>query len=117
MKLDDLRVLVSRPGHARAATGPHRGALPYAASGVESADGRAGHSDIEQSPESLDQVELSVVMPCLNEAQGVGVVVEKARRTLEREGIAAGEVIVADNGSEDGSPEIAAAAGAPTPPR
>ena len=66
---------------------------------------------LEQAPKSLDQVELSVVIPCLNEAEGVRVVVEKARRTLEREGIS-GEVIVADNGSEDGSPEIAAAAGA-----
>jgi glycosyltransferase involved in cell wall biosynthesis len=66
---------------------------------------------LEQASEPLDQVELSVVIPCLNEAEGVGVVVEKARRTLEREGLS-GEVIVADNGSEDGSPEIASAAGA-----
>jgi glycosyltransferase involved in cell wall biosynthesis len=56
-------------------------------------------------------VELSIVIPCLNEAAGVGIVVEKALRTLEREGIS-GEVIVADNGSDDGSPAVASAAGA-----
>jgi len=56
-------------------------------------------------------VELSIVMPCLNEADTVGVCVEKAMRIL-REHQIAGEVIVADNGSEDGSQEIAARLGA-----
>jgi len=54
---------------------------------------------------------VSVVIPCLNEAEGVGVCVGKALRALAGMGVA-GEVIVADNGSDDGSPEIAAAAGA-----
>jgi hypothetical protein len=54
---------------------------------------------------------LSVVMPCLNEARTVSVCVAKARAYFERAGIA-GEVIVADNGSTDGSPELAIAAGA-----
>ena len=56
-------------------------------------------------------LELSVVIPCLNEAEAIALVVEKARRTMAAEGIV-GEVIVADNGSDDGSPELAAAAGA-----
>lgn len=56
-------------------------------------------------------VELSVVMPCLNEAATVGVCVKKALEALERHGIR-GEVIVADNGSSDGSQEIARALGA-----
>jgi hypothetical protein len=55
--------------------------------------------------------EVSVVMPCLNEARTVGRCVEKARRSLEAMGVA-GEVIVADNGSSDGSQEIAEAHGA-----
>jgi glycosyltransferase involved in cell wall biosynthesis len=55
--------------------------------------------------------ELSIVMPCLNEAETVGTCVSKALRFLEQEDIA-GEVVVADNGSTDGSREIAASAGA-----
>ncbi len=56
-------------------------------------------------------LELSVVIPCLNEAEGIAVVVEKALRTMDREGIA-GEVVVVDNGSTDGSAAIAEEAGA-----
>jgi len=55
--------------------------------------------------------EVSVVMPCLNEARSVGTCVEKARRALEAAGVRA-EVIVADNGSTDGSIDIARQAGA-----
>jgi hypothetical protein len=58
-----------------------------------------------------DEPVLSVVIPCLDEADSIEIVVRKALETIEREGIA-GEVIVADNGSKDGSPELAAAAGA-----
>jgi glycosyltransferase involved in cell wall biosynthesis len=56
-------------------------------------------------------LELSVVMPCLNEADTVAVCVEKAVRAL-REARIAGEVIVADNGSTDGSQQLAEAQGA-----
>jgi glycosyltransferase involved in cell wall biosynthesis len=56
-------------------------------------------------------LELSIVMPCLNEADTVGTCVEKAMRIL-REHQIAGEVIVADNGSADGSQEIATRLGA-----
>jgi glycosyltransferase involved in cell wall biosynthesis len=52
------------------------------------------------------QVEVSVVMPCLNERHTVGVCVAKAVRALREAGID-GEVIVADNGSGDGSQQIA----------
>jgi glycosyltransferase involved in cell wall biosynthesis len=65
----------------------------------------------EARPAPSESVELSVVIPCLNEAESIALVVEKARRTMEREGIA-GEVVVADNGSEDGSRELAQRAGA-----
>ena len=58
-----------------------------------------------------DALELSIVMPCLNEAKTVGECVTQARRALARLGIA-GEVIVADNGSTDGSRDIAERAGA-----
>jgi hypothetical protein len=54
--------------------------------------------------------EISVVIPCLNEAATVGACVRLAVGTLSAHGIS-GEVILADNGSSDGSREIAAEAG------
>ena len=56
-------------------------------------------------------LEVSVVMPCLNEADTLATCIEKAQRRLREHGIA-GEIVVADNGSTDGSPEIARGAGA-----
>ncbi len=52
--------------------------------------------------------ELSIVMPCLNEAETLAACIEKARGFLKRNSIS-GEIIVADNGSTDGSPSIAEA--------
>jgi len=51
-------------------------------------------------------LELSVVMPCLNEAETLAICIKKAQSFFERERIQ-GEVIIADNGSTDGSQEIA----------
>jgi glycosyltransferase involved in cell wall biosynthesis len=51
-------------------------------------------------------IELSVVMPCLNEAETLEACIRKAQQALHGAGIS-GEVIVADNGSTDGSIEIA----------
>jgi glycosyltransferase involved in cell wall biosynthesis len=56
-------------------------------------------------------VELSVVMPCLNEAETLAKCIEKAQRSIRELGLT-GEIVVADNGSADGSPEIAARMGA-----
>jgi glycosyltransferase involved in cell wall biosynthesis len=56
-------------------------------------------------------IELSVVMPCLNEADTLGTCIRKARLAMAQAGIV-GEVIVADNGSTDASLEIARAEGA-----
>jgi len=56
-------------------------------------------------------VELTVLMPCLNEAETVATCVRKAAGFLARTGID-GEVLVADNGSTDGSQRLAADAGA-----
>lgn len=55
--------------------------------------------------------EVSVILPCLDEAATVGTCVRKAREALERLG-RRGEVVVVDNGSTDGSAEVAEAAGA-----
>jgi glycosyltransferase involved in cell wall biosynthesis len=54
---------------------------------------------------------VSVVIPCLNEAANIQECVRRARAVLDEHGIP-GEVIVADNDSEDGSADLAAAAGA-----
>ncbi|MDQ3488773.1 MAG: glycosyltransferase family 2 protein [Acidobacteriota bacterium] len=55
--------------------------------------------------------ELSIVMPCLNEADTIATCIRKARLALNSAGID-GEIIVADNGSTDGSREIASELGA-----
>jgi glycosyltransferase involved in cell wall biosynthesis len=54
---------------------------------------------------------VSVVIPCLNEAETIAECVTRARRVLAEAGLE-GEVIVVDNGSEDGSGELARRAGA-----
>lgn len=60
----------------------------------------------------VDQpLELTILMPCLDEAETLRVCIDKARGFLSRADIA-GEVLVADNGSTDGSPQIAREAGA-----
>lgn len=58
-----------------------------------------------------EPIELSVVIPCKNEAETVGICVERAMHAL-REHAVSGEVIVADNGSTDGSAAIAERLGA-----
>ncbi len=65
----------------------------------------------EPLPARDENVELSVVLPCLNESETVGICVRKAVEALRANRIQ-GEVIVADNGSTDGSQEIARAEGA-----
>ena len=56
-------------------------------------------------------MELTVVMPCLNEAETVATCVRKAMGFLAESGVS-GEVVVADNGSTDGSQRLAQAEGA-----
>ncbi|MEI7533778.1 MAG: glycosyltransferase family 2 protein [Verrucomicrobiae bacterium] len=56
-------------------------------------------------------MELTILMPCLNEAETLAQCVEKARLGLERSGLP-GEILVADNGSTDGSQAIAEKLGA-----
>ncbi|GLJ78445.1 glycosyltransferase family 2 protein [Microbacterium imperiale] len=56
-------------------------------------------------------LELTILMPCLNEAETLATCIEKAQGYLERSGVE-GEVLISDNGSTDGSQEIAQRLGA-----
>jgi glycosyltransferase involved in cell wall biosynthesis len=58
-----------------------------------------------------EALELSVVMPCLNEAETLEACIRKAQRALGDANIS-GEIVIADNGSDDGSVEIAERLGA-----
>src|SRR3974377_1447768 len=57
------------------------------------------------------ELDVSVVIPCLNEANSLAFCVEKARTAFRKANLR-GEVVVADNGSTDGSIEIAESHGA-----
>jgi glycosyltransferase involved in cell wall biosynthesis len=60
---------------------------------------------------STSPVEVSIVMPCLNEAETLAACIQKAQSAIEKDGLSA-EIIVADNGSTDGSQAIAKELGA-----
>lgn len=68
-------------------------------------------SPITLAPTKLIAMELTILMPCLNEAETLAICIGKAKGFLTRAGIC-GEVLVADNGSTDGSQEIAVSCGA-----
>ena len=59
----------------------------------------------------MDKIELTILMPCLNEQQTVAQCVQQARQFLSESGVC-GEVLVADNGSSDNSAALAEEAGA-----
>lgn len=65
----------------------------------------------QQEVPPSDQLEVSVVIPCLNEALSIGICIDKALAAFRKVGVR-GEVVVADNGSTDGSIEIAQEHGA-----
>lgn len=58
-----------------------------------------------------EPIELTILMPCLNEAETLAACIQKARQGLDRAGVR-GEILVADNGSTDGSVAIAEKLGA-----
>jgi hypothetical protein len=64
-----------------------------------------------QGQGAAEAIELTIVMPCLNEAETLAECITKARGFLGRSGVA-GEVLIADNGSTDGSRQIACDLGA-----
>jgi hypothetical protein len=69
-------------------------------------------ADTPAPPSAADgEVELTIIMPCLNEALTLETCIRKAQGFLERSGVR-GEVVIGDNGSTDGSQEIARRCGA-----
>ena len=69
-------------------------------------------ADLAEAPATAwETCELTILMPCLNEAETLARCIAKARGFLIRSGIG-GEVLIADNGSTDGSQQIAEAHGA-----
>jgi glycosyltransferase involved in cell wall biosynthesis len=92
----DSSVVNRRPALAHD-VGPERGEKSFGAA---------------SDPPARERVpEVSVVIPCLNEADTLEVCIRKAQKALEEHGIE-GEIVVADNGSTDGSIQIAIANGA-----
>lgn len=75
------------------------------------------HADAQHAPglptgpESAGELELTILMPCLDEAETLATCIEKANGYLQRSGVR-GEVLIADNGSVDGSQTIARRHGA-----
>ncbi|HON07669.1 MAG TPA: glycosyltransferase family 2 protein [Verrucomicrobiota bacterium] len=65
----------------------------------------------DQSAKNDEPVELSIIMPCLNEAKTIGVCIKKAQGFLQSHSIK-GEIVIGDNGSTDGSKQIARELGA-----
>jgi glycosyltransferase involved in cell wall biosynthesis len=68
-------------------------------------------AEVESDQAAQRTIELSIVLPCLNEAETLEVCLRKARKSLDDLGVV-GEIVVADNGSTDGSQEIARSCGA-----
>lgn len=66
---------------------------------------------VRQPSHALDTVDVSVVIPCLNEVDSIAACVAKAKRSFDRMKMS-GEVIVVDNGSTDGTAQAAEKAGA-----
>jgi len=68
-------------------------------------------TDVTETIDASHSFELTILMPCLDEAETLETCIVKARSFLERTGIR-GEILIADNGSTDGSQAIAVRAGA-----
>lgn len=75
--------------------------------------GRGSERAMTQNPplSTAPGLELTILMPCLNEARTLRACIGKAQAFLDRSGIS-GEVLIADNGSSDGSQALARACGA-----
>ena len=71
----------------------------------------AALAEVEKTFTSRRELELTILMPCLDEVETIGRCIDRAMSFLARSGIV-GEVLIADNGSTDGSREISRSKGA-----
>jgi glycosyltransferase involved in cell wall biosynthesis len=85
--------------------------LCFADCGLESIVIMITDSDLTAPRTASRSLELTILMPCLDEAETIATCINKARGFLNRTGVD-GEILVADNGSSDGSRELARKAGA-----
>ena len=85
--------------------------MPSGSDRVSQTDLESGLSPAASERAQPGQVEVSVVICCLNEERTLGVCIQKAQSAF-RPAVETGEVVVADNGSTDGSIEIAQEHGA-----
>ncbi len=65
----------------------------------------------EERGKNMDNIELTILMPCLNEEATIGKCIDEAKRFIDEAGIVA-EILIADNGSTDASTSIARGLGA-----
>ena len=72
---------------------------------------KTGTYSLREISEPCEEVMVSVIIPCLNEANSLGICIDKAIAAFATGGLT-GEVVVADNGSTDGSIEVAESHGA-----
>jgi glycosyltransferase involved in cell wall biosynthesis len=112
------RVGAALPGastHALSGDGPGRGKLPARGAGalryLRACGEEPGDASVPTDGQTMDDPELTIVMPCLDEAETLGTCIRKALESLRKNDIV-GEVVVADNGSRDGSQAIASELGA-----
>jgi glycosyltransferase involved in cell wall biosynthesis len=78
---------------------------------ISSVVAQTGRQLETDAPSDSAPIELTILMPCLNEAETLATCIQKARQFLQQQGVR-GEVLIADNGSTDGSQQIAAELGA-----
>jgi glycosyltransferase involved in cell wall biosynthesis len=88
--------------------------IPFDLAMLEGDPGRVapdGEGSSGPATSTSSEIELTILMPCLNEARTLCACIEKARSFLTRHGVC-GEILVADNGSTDGSQALASGLGA-----
>lgn len=89
---------------------PYTSQAPLLPGALESGSSAASQHQVLPAHES-EPLELTILMPCLNEAATLGICIAKAQRFLVSTGVR-GEILIADNGSTDGSLAIAQGLGA-----